>query len=200
MPRLRASVHARPELPEPEVLHAAVRTSHPRPGEGAAEGRAALIIIAIDPGPRQSAWVVWDGYVLLDFGMSDNWDLRAKLGPSSVPIAGKCVLEQVASYGMTVGADVFETVFWTGVFAQQFGLDNTERRPRLDVKMHLCHDSRAKDSNIRQALIDRFGGKQAAIGLRKSPGPLYGVKKDVWQALALAVTWWDSQAKEVAGG
>ena len=60
---------------------------------------------------------------------------------------------------------------------------------RKDVKLHLCGSPRAKDSNIRQALIDRFGpGKEKAIGLKKTPGPLYGVKSHVWAALAVAVT------------
>jgi hypothetical protein len=62
------------------------------------------------------------------------------------------------------------------------------------VKMHLCGNTRAKDGNIRQALLDRFGpGKAIACGTKKQPGPLYGVSKDVWQALALAVTWSDQQ-------
>ena len=42
-------------------------------------------------------------------------------------------------------------------------------------------------------LLDRFGGS-SAIGLKRSPGPLYGVSKDVWSALAVAVTYADSLA------
>jgi len=59
--------------------------------------------------------------------------------------------------------------------------------PRRAVKLALCGDSRAKDANIRQALIDRFGGS-AAIGRKTAPGPLYGISRDVWSALAIAVT------------
>jgi len=46
-------------------------------------------------------------------------------------------------------------------------------------------------------LIDRYGGvggKRAAIGLKASPGPLHGVSKDVWAALAVAVTYADQRA------
>ena len=58
----------------------------------------------------------------------------------------------------------------------------------MEVKMNLCHSAKANDADIRQALIDRFGpGKQKAIGLKGSPGPLYGVSKHCWAALALAV-------------
>jgi len=53
---------------------------------------------------------------------------------------------------------------------------------------------RAKDANIRQALIDRYGpGKDKAIGQKKTPGPLYGFKSHEWAALAVAVTWMDQQ-------
>ena len=57
---------------------------------------------------------------------------------------------------MPVGAEVFETVYWSGRFAEAYGVEHVERITRVDVKMHLCHTSRAKDGNIRQALIDRL--------------------------------------------
>ena len=64
---------------------------------------------------------------------------------------------------------------------------------RKDVKMHLCGSMRAKDTNIRQAIIDRYpasgGGKCPQIGTKKEPGPLYGVSKDIWSALAVAITY-----------
>ena len=57
------------------------------------------------------------------------------------------------------------------------------------MKLTLCGDARAKDPNIRAALIDRWGGsKAAAVGTKKSPGPLYGFKSDMWAALAVAET------------
>jgi hypothetical protein len=59
---------------------------------------------------------------------------------------------------------------------------------RRDVKLSLCGSARAKDGNIRTALIDLHGGKEAAIGRKKTPGPLWGVHADVWAALALAIT------------
>jgi len=57
------------------------------------------------------------------------------------------------------------------------------------VKLHLTQTRRAKDANIRQALIDRYGpGKALAVGLKATPGPLYGLTGDCWSALAVAVT------------
>jgi len=143
-------------------------------------------ILAIDPGPVISAHVVWDGREILDMGISDNYELLALVGGDNA--ADELVIEQVCSYGMAVGASVFETVFWSGRFAEAW-LGNFHRLPRMDVKMHLCHDSRAKPKNISQALRDRFGEK----GTKKAPGLLYGVKDHIWAALALGVTFWDKE-------
>ncbi len=71
--------------------------------------------------------------------------------------------------------------------------------PRRAVKLALCGDSRAKDANIRQALIDRFGGS-AAVGRKAAPGPLYGISRDVWSALAIAVTYSIQGASEQRRG
>lgn len=90
---------------------------------------------------------------------------------------------------MPVGAEVFETVFWSGRFAQAWGL-NFHRIKRHEVKMHLCHNMRAKDGNIRQALIDKLGPQ----GVKKSPGPTYGISGDCWSALAVAVTFVESKS------
>ena len=97
-------------------------------------------------------------------------------------------IEKVESYGMAVGAEVFDTVFWSGRFAEAASSATVVMLPRRVVKLTLCGDSRAKDANIRQALIDRFGGS-AAIGRKAAPGPLYGISRDVWSALAIAVTY-----------
>ena len=142
-----------------------------------------MVVLAIDPGPEESAFVVWDGRGLRAFAKVKNADLLAQL-PGS---CDRCVIEKVASFGMPVGAEVFETVYWSGVFAHAFGLDRVDRITRNEIKNHLCHSSRAKDGNIRQALIDRLG----APGTKKAPGVTYGVSADVWSALAVAVVWWD---------
>jgi hypothetical protein len=86
---------------------------------------------------------------------------------------------------------------WIGRFTERWRANRLDRLrcsevrrvKRIEVKSHLCHSARATDSNVRQALIDKFGpGKEKAIGLKATPGPLYGVSKDVWAALGVAVT------------
>jgi hypothetical protein len=100
----------------------------------------------------------------------------------------------IASYGMPVGAEVFETCVWIGRFAERwqhaYGYEHVPPRMvyRREVKLHLCGSSKAKDPNVRQALIDKWGGKDKAIGKKASPGPLYGLTGDCWAALAVAVT------------
>ena len=105
---------------------------------------------------------------------------------------GLAAIEMVASYGMAVGATVFETVWWSGRFTEAWAGWNDGlpiRVYRKDVKLHLCGSVRAKDTNIRQALIDRYGpGRNVAVGRKDSPGPLYGFKADCWQALGVAIT------------
>ena len=58
---------------------------------------------------------------------------------------------------------------------------------RQEVKLHLCNSARAKDANIRQALIDRFGGKDKAIG-RKTPAAIK-TRRQFWQHNSKAMCW-----------
>jgi hypothetical protein len=153
-------------------------------------------IFAIDPGTTHSGWVLIRGDQIHGSGVSENHELLHDLVDwGGVPVA----IEMVASYGMPVGAEVFETCVWIGRFLQVAGEHRVKRVYRKDVKLHLCGSPRAKDANIRAALIDRWGGKAAAIGTSKQPGPLYGVKSHAWAALAIAVTVADStKIKEAA--
>lgn len=153
-------------------------------------------IITIDPGPVKSAYVIWDGNKVIIKDILDNDDLLYKLNtwpfPNRNEIPFPLIIEQVRSYGMAVGMTVFETVFWSGRFCQAWP-GEFHQVPRLKVKQHLCHDSRAKDSNIIQALVDRFayGEKNRGKGTKKENGFFYGFKADIWQAFALAVMWVD---------
>jgi len=142
-------------------------------------------MIAIDPGTIQSAYVQWDGLKIESKGILTNEHMLEYLTAWKYP-PFPLVIEQIRCYGMPIGQTTLDTVFWSGRFWQVW--DGFKyMMPRIEVKKHLCHNGAAKDSNIRQALIDRFGPP----GVKKEPGLLYGVKKDIWAALAIAVTWFD---------
>ena len=146
-------------------------------------------ILAIDPGNTESAYVVWDGKEIICFAKESNAIIKDLLSNkwAYASTYDLCAIEMVASYGMPVGATVFETCVWIGRFYEH--AHDVSLVYRKDVKMHLCGQTRAKDSNIIQALKDRFGEK----GTKKNPGLTYGLAKDTWQAFALAVYVYDKQ-------
>ena len=136
-------------------------------------------LLAIDPGTHESGFVLFDGQSVLDTGVIPNDDVMARVRAHQGPLA----VEMIASYGMPVGREVFETCVLIGrmIEAHEGAQTLVYRR---DVKLHLCGTARAKDANVRQALIDLLG----APGTKKAPGPTYGVKSHAWAALGVAVT------------
>jgi hypothetical protein len=158
-------------------------------------------VLAIDPGTTESAYVVIDRatHRPLSFGKIPNLELRDRLwtaAPSQI-VADRTVIEMVASYGMAVGKEVFETCVWIGRFhtASECATGDEPRLVyRREVKLHHCHNSKAKDSNISQALVDRFasGVRNRGKGTKAEPGWFYGFHDDIWQAYALAVLVADS--------
>lgn len=159
-----------------------------------------MIIVGIDPGNVQSAYAELNAIAgsVTDSGILPNEEFKKFLFDTAqrrTKGVSFFALEKVASYGMAVGETVFETVFWSGRFAEAIkaGGHDTTRITRMEVKVNLCHNSRAKDGNIRQALIDRFG----PVGTKKNPGPLFGMAADKWAALAVAVTFADKMEGKV---
>jgi hypothetical protein len=147
-------------------------------------------ILAIDPGSEQSAWLVYNPATagIRVFGLVPNDELLGQLRAGVSADVLTVVIEQIESYGMAVGREVFATVWWSGRFTEAAHPLPVAQLPRRAVKLAICHDTRAKDANIRAALLDRFGGS-AAKGTKAAPGPLFGISKDVWSALAIAVTY-----------
>jgi len=158
--------------------------------------------INIDPGPTQSAFLIWNGQEILQMGIWDNKDLMQLLDIDDVTfefetgIPDALIIEKIVNMGMpAVGDSIFETAYWSGIFAHAYGVNYTVRIPQRDVRMHLCGSMRAKPANIRQALINRFEPdlepRQRCKGFLKEVGKADDHK---WAALALAVTWWDQHA------
>lgn len=161
-------------------------------------------ILAIDPGNVES------GYCLLDsasfkptaFGKLENKELE-----NSIVLCGRIdqiVVERIASYGMAVGREVFETCEEIGritMLADIRGIPH-DYVYRRDEKLTICGSPKANDSNIRRALIDRFAKHDLknGKGTKGNPDWFFGFKADVWAAYAVGVTWLMKQKGEETSG
>ncbi|MCJ7423076.1 hypothetical protein MUP01_02255 [Candidatus Bathyarchaeota archaeon] len=146
------------------------------------------MIIGIDPDPKGLAWVAYEPpTIVAGFGQGTVEDVLD-------PIQGQIhhagiesfipAIEMVACYGMAVGHEVFETAVMVGRIYQRLLPLSPRLIYRKDVKMALCHNMRAKDTNIRAAIIDIFGGSAET----KKGGKLHGIHGDLWAALGVALT------------
>ncbi|WP_236896955.1 hypothetical protein [Clostridium beijerinckii] len=159
------------------------------------------MILAIDPGNIQSGYVLTDNNLKpILKGKIDNEELLAKVRSdifwydSPENEEDHIAIEMIASYGMPVGAEVFETCVWIGRFIQAIGCGIEPKFIyRKEEALNLCQSSRANDATIKQALVDRFakGQKNYGKGTKKEPGWFYEFSKDIWSAYAVAVTYHD---------
>ncbi len=158
-------------------------------------------LLCIDPGPRESGVVIYDGkninytnpafnnYALLEF-------IKLYLeDPKNVPCT--MAIESIVGYGKAVGVSTFDTAEWVGIFRHAFGLDNAHKISRKDIKLHICGSIRAKGKDIRYNILKMFpatgGGKTPEIGTKKKPGPLYGVTSHGMSALAVGITYLETK-------
>lgn len=159
----------------------------------------ANILLAIDPGDEYSAFVFIDieTYKPLYFAKEMNEDAMVHMIDFVKENNVRSVaIEMVASYGMAVGRSVFETCVQIGRFAERFRMLGciVDFVYRKDEKMCICGQMRAKDSNIRQALIDRFAkfDFKNGRGTKNNPDWFYGFKADVWAAYSVGAVWIDA--------
>jgi hypothetical protein len=167
-----------------------------------------MYILAIDPGNIDSALVLIEKsnveILVLQKMKVENEIIINELTLMAKDLKPNVLtVEKIASYGMAVGATVFDTAEWSGRFIQRY-IDTCEgfvyQIKRHEVKMNLCNSMKAKDSNIVQALIDRFAYDRhketnKGKGTKKDPGFFYGFTKDIWQAFAVGVTCCDLYIK-----
>ena len=147
-------------------------------------------LLAIDPGNVQSAWVLFDYGMIADFAITLNADM-----PDHFDYLEHVAIEYMKPRGMPTAKEEMDTMFWAGRIVQAIcGYDDIPWTPvhRMDVKLHLCGNARAKDKNVMQALKDRYGGN-GCKGTKKNPGPLYGFHDDLWAALAVGLTFLDTR-------
>lgn len=134
----------------------------------------------------------------LRFGKISNEEL---LGIVKTEDYEKLVYEAFASYGMAIGQSTIKSIEWNGRFIQCAVDRGIPVFPifRKDEKINLCGSMKAKDANIRQALIDRFAkfDFKNGKGTKNNPDWYYGFSKDSWSANAIGVTYLDLNKGEM---
>ncbi len=166
-----------------------------------------MLIAGIDPGPEQSALVLIEtasGAPLVDRAWLPNAEIEALLRRGvalELPFEWKYLhwttvlgIEWISSYGKAVGQSIFHTCRWVGRFEVAFGR-RIEHITTGETRDCLCGTRKSGPAQIREAILDRFGGKERAVGTKKSPGPLYrmktgpkGASPHLWSALGIALT------------
>jgi hypothetical protein len=156
-----------------------------------------MLITAIDPGPRLSAYVVLHGAVIVEHGKVPNLKVLQMLRASQTH--GPLVVEMIAPYGKIVGREVMETLVWIGRFLEAWpGVGRLLERKEVKKALGLRAGGSmaATDADVRSALIQRWGGKSG----KRQPAPpaLTGITKDEWAALAVAVAWREQHGEAFA--
>ena len=186
-----------------------------------------MTIMAVDPGNVQSGWIVCCGPdEISGSGVMDNvqmleWILDGGTpgfsGLDDIPAAELLAIEMMRPRGQPVSRESMATLIWIGRFIQAWAPRRHKLIEREEVKMNICGRTNVKDPNVRQALIDRFGGDTVAIGGKKCrrckgkgwfgpgrptcgecsghgwyvrPGPLHGISGHSWPALGVAMTFY----------
>ena len=156
-------------------------------------------VVAFDVGTTETAFAIMtDQYELLDFGKVPN-DYLLEL--KTIFSYDVFVYEKFMSYGMTIGQTTIDSIEWNGRYKQRaidVGCKKIVALPRKEVKINLCGTMKAKDTNIRQALIDRFAkfDFKNGKGTKNNRDVFYGVSADCWSSIALCVTYLDLSKRD----
>lgn len=149
------------------------------------------MILAIDPGPAESGWIVFDGQRVVWSGVAKNAGVLEVVQRWASDQSMTLAIEMFEARGMPLGRESIQTILWAGRFMQAWRNPDAVRLiERRQVKSELCGSGRAKDANVRAALLERVGPR----GTKQDPGPTYGVKSHAWAALAVAVVVMEGRA------
>lgn len=149
-------------------------------------------VLACDPGNVKSALVLWDGSSVLHWMLAPNEEILSYLRDYPADLGHPLVIEKITSYGRPMANTTLDTVFESGRFAEAYG-GPVHRLPRINVRVHICKSTKSNDSTVRMEILNRFGGRAAALGKKSKPGPLHGFHADAWSALALGITWLETR-------
>ncbi len=127
-------------------------------------------ILAIDPGPEMSAWILYNGKepglsrhqenALLEQEICLAYIRGAALVYEEIVFAGIATLQSMGH--------ILKTSEWIGRFKQTYHHDaNCFGVTNREIRLHLCGTMRANGTAISAALYDRYGGYNKAVGGKK---------------------------------
>ena len=175
-----------------------------------------MIVLGIDPGPVESAGVLYDTEaktVRMEPGIVGNSELLAWIkSENSLCLIGlgHLVIEMPHTYALTpkrnkktgkyrsaqLNQNTYEMTYWVGRFVEAYA-GGFARLFRRDICRHLCGPKLLKGKAPYNAAVAQWFGVTvgSAKGTQKAPGPLYGIKSHMWDALAVAITWAETTKK-----
>lgn len=147
-----------------------------------------MIFIGIDPGTKESAYVVTDYYEPMYCAKVDNEKMRDLLVNGNI-VEGRSarLIIEMPICRKWAGRSVSDTAIWTGIFLSSwpdFQGAYRDMMNRQTVRMHTV-GRKATDAKIKAYLKERF----------KDKGDEWfaGFKADIWQSYALIVTFLDKK-------
>lgn len=148
-------------------------------------------ILAIDPGTTRSAWVNLSAGRIVEHRISLNEDMLVNVRLASA-LDMTIVIEDIEPRQQPLGREVADTLRWIGRFmeaARPLPVHLVTRR--AVTAHHVDGGTKDADRRIRAALIDRYGA-----GSERKGGPLEGIVKDLWSALAIGLYWDDTHGRD----
>ena len=172
-------------------------------------------IITIDPGNVSSGYAIERNGKLVEYGKIKNNELEQIIKENKFDVAA---IEMIVSYGMSIGKTTIDTIYFIGKFSNILENNNCKVYliSRPNIKLNVCLNSLSKDKNVRQAVIEYYGGFEVAIGGIKckvckgkgwfkkrtnicelcngkgyeyEKGPLYNARADMWSAIAIIIAY-----------
>lgn len=165
-------------------------------------------IIGVDPGPEMSGMVVIDDEfkVLEHYDQIETWKIRCLEMPSNDAVWVTLVAEDVsirtggtpgqmyAQWGKTI--QTAKTIGKLEMICAERGWGYIESNPST-WRARFCGTAGASPAQIKACVRDVYesrglacgGGKQPSQGIKRQPGPLYGLKGHAWDALGVALTY-----------
>jgi Holliday junction resolvasome RuvABC endonuclease subunit len=143
-------------------------------------------IIGVDPGTKSSGLCVLDieearPTELLD---ADNNMILSRVIRACRWQDTVVAYEWVQNYGRVVGEEVLRTAHMCGrIYAEAWESKTIHEPTRPMIVRHFTGQQNAPKPHVRQAILDRFGGKEA----KKKGNKLYGVSNHKWDALAVCI-------------